>query len=146
VKNTEQFLFGSSTYLLSEDLLQTFFNGFKIYLAETYDFFEHLCRQGCMVAGYGAAERTTALLGMVGLNHKFLECIYDQNISLHGMLIPGELVPIKNSSEILSDMPDFIVIFARSHEMEILSQLEDYKNKGGKIITMCTTPPTVLSV
>jgi SAM-dependent methyltransferase len=114
-------------------------------IAATRAFFEHLRRTGAKVAGYGAAERTTSLLGTAGLDSSHIEVIYDQNPALDGLAMPGSRIPIRNPKRLMEDRPEYLVIFARSFEEEIVRGLADFRAAGGCFISTRTIPPSVMA-
>jgi SAM-dependent methyltransferase len=70
--------------------------------------------------GYGAAERTAMVLGMAPDLASRLDCVYDGNELLHGRYIAGTSLPIRPSGELVATPPPAIVLFAVSHQDEIL--------------------------
>ncbi len=101
-------------------------------------FRERLCRLASrgMLCGYGAAQRTTALLGMAGIPKGMVEFIVDQNKILNNLYLPGIHIPIMPPSELIKIMPDFTFIFARSHEAEIVADTQEYLSKGGHLVSI----------
>jgi SAM-dependent methyltransferase len=71
--------------------------------------------------GYGAAERTAMVLGMAPELASRLSCVYDGNELLHGRYIAGTSLSIRPSGELFATPPPAIVLFAVSHQNEILS-------------------------
>jgi len=110
-------------------------------MASTHEFFEDLVGSGARVAGYGAAERTTALVGMAGLGREHLTAIYDKNPALQGLQLPVSRIPILHPEHLLEDRPDYLAIFARSFENEIIAEQAEYSRLGGKFISVKAFPP-----
>jgi 2-polyprenyl-3-methyl-5-hydroxy-6-metoxy-1,4-benzoquinol methylase len=124
--------------------LAAFVDGWRDAAATSRGFFDELRATGATVAGYGAAERTTALLGTAGIDASHLQALYDRNPALEGLATPGSRIPIRHPRRILDDMPDYLVIFARSFEEEIVRELAAYRAAGGRIVTTRTAPPRIL--
>ena len=111
---------------------------------ETRRFFDRLRAKGMRVAGYGAAERTTALVGMAGLEASHMIAIYDRNPNLDGLRLPGSRIPIRCADRIADDRPECLVIFARSFEAEILRQYAAFGCNGGRFVSTATLPPVFI--
>ena len=124
--------------------LEAFARDWRATAAAVRRFFDELRATGARVAGYGAAERTTALLGTAGLDASHLSALYDRNPALEGLATPGSHIPIRHPRRILEDRPDYLVIFARSFEDEIVRELAAYRAQGGRIVSTRTAPPRVL--
>ena len=127
---------------LDEENLRVFLSSWSAFSKEVHIFFERQVQSGMTVAGFGAAERTMALIGFCGLGVRHLTALYDNNTEIQGLLSPGSRIEIRAPGRIVADRPGAMAIFAQSHEAEIRQQLRDYVRKGGRIITLNTTPPS----
>jgi 2-polyprenyl-3-methyl-5-hydroxy-6-metoxy-1,4-benzoquinol methylase len=108
------------------------------------DFIRNLARENVKVAGYGAAERTSSIIGTAELTAREITCLYDKNPNLVGKHLPASRIPIKHAEEIDTDMPNYMVIFAQSHETEIMDQLSLFRRRGGKCIGLRSDAPIIL--
>ena len=124
--------------------LDGFVSGWKAALRATRDFFDQLRERGARVAGYGAAERTTALMGMAGLDGSHISLLFDRNHNLAGKLLPGSRVPIQPADEIKEHRFEFLAIFAQSFEDEIVEEQRAFREAGGKFISLRSGRPEVL--
>lgn len=108
------------------------------------NFVRNLASENIKVAGYGAAERTCSIIGTAGLTNREISCLYDKNPNLVGKTLPALRIPIRHAEAIDNDMPDYMVIFAQSHEPEIVDQLRLFRQRGGKCISLRPDAPIVL--
>jgi len=130
---------------VSKDELEEFSKQWLDHHRKIHRFFDDIVSQGHTICGYGAGERTTSLLGMAGLTPKHIHCLYDRNPSLAGRKLTAGKIPIKHPDSLLEDKPDYLAIFARSYEDEIMESLSDYKAAGGKFITIKQNPPQIIN-
>jgi len=130
---------------VSSEELDLFVKGWKKSLVAIRTFFEGINSEGLRVAGYGAGERTTAILGTTGLGQKHISRLYDKNTAIQGFSLPGSRIPIKDPGELIHDKPDALVVFAQSFEEEIISEQAEYQREGGRFISMRTVPPSFIS-
>ncbi len=111
----------------------------------TRQFFDEFRDRGTRVAGYGAAERTTSLMGVAGLDNSHVSVIFDRNPNLIGKALPNSRVPILDPDTISDYKPEYLVIFAQSFEDEIIRQQSAFREAGGRFISLRMRCPTVLS-
>lgn len=100
--------------------------------------------QGLRVTGYGAAERTGSLVGTAGLDSTDLLCLYDKNPFFIGKALPKVRIPIRQPDQISVDRPDILVIFAQSHEAEILRELAVFRRTGMRFVGLRAAGPKEL--
>lgn len=125
--------------------LQNFVYTWKETAQATRNFFDKLRDRGACVAGYGAAERTTSLMGVAGLDSSHVSIIFDRNPNLVGKALPGNRVPIMNPDMIPEYNPEYLVIFAQSFQDEIVDQQKAFRDAGGKFISLRSGHPEVLA-
>ena len=130
---------------VNTDELDLFTGQWKRHHQNIHSFFDDLASAGHTISGYGAGERTTSILGMSGLSDKHLNCVYDRNQNLIGRKLTAGKIPIKHPDSLVADKPDFLAIFARSYEDEIIESLKDYEKAGGKFITIKQNPPQIIN-
>jgi len=135
---------GSDPVRLENADLHAFLAAWKTKSHDTRRFFDDFRKQGTRVAGYGAAERTTSLLGTAGLTSSHIQAIYDRNPALEGLAMPGSGIPIRKPEALLKDRPEYLVIFARSFEVEIVQEFAGFRASGGRFISTRSLPPLVL--
>jgi hypothetical protein len=72
--------------------------------------------------GYGAAERTSLILGACPQLVDRLRAVHDGNPLLHGRYMAGTKLRVGPPAELYRTAPDAVVLFALSHMDEILAQ------------------------
>ncbi len=102
-----------------------------------------LKQAGATVVGYGAAAKGTMLLNAAGVGPETLDWVADRNREKQGCWIPGVRIPIVPPERILETQPDFVLILPWNHRAEILSQLEEYRRRGGRFIIPIPDPIVV---
>ena len=90
--------------------------------------------EGKRVAAYGAAAKGTIMLNYTGLDSSTVDYVVDRNTYKHGKLMPGVHVKILPTEELVSDMPDYVLMLPWNFRDEILAQQAEYRRRGGKFI------------
>lgn len=78
------------------------------------------------ISGFGAPAKLTTLLSVTELAPRV---IYDDNPAKVGRFTPGTGIPIRPSSELLADNPDYCIIFSWNFASEIMARFPGYKGK-----------------
>lgn len=92
-----------------------------------------LQKQGQRLWGYGAARSGTTLIAQMNLG-KAIECIVDDGADKQNKFSPGDHIPIRPSSALLAEQPDFVIILAWVHAERILQNNQAYIDRGGRFI------------
>tara|TARA_B100001057_G_C22865893_1_gene956472 strand:- start:618 stop:1874 length:1257 start_codon:yes stop_codon:yes gene_type:complete len=77
-----------------------------------------------VVAGYGAPTKATLLSEISELGSSDISFIIDDNELKVGKFMPGNGIPIVNSSELINRKPEVIVIFAWNFSEDIIRKLK----------------------
>ncbi len=77
------------------------------------------------------------------IDNDMLEYITEKSPLKIGKYTPGMHIPVKPDEFLLEDMPDYAVIFAWNFAEEIMNNLKEYENKGGKFIIPIPVPQIV---
>jgi len=88
------------------------------------------------VAGWGAAERTTALLGLAGVSEGQIDYFVDRNAAYHGLYLPKVRSPVYPPSYLGERPPAHTIVFARSFEDEIVAESDEYLQQGGVLVSI----------
>ena len=102
---------------------------------ELLELIDRLRAEGKTVAGYGASVGVTTMMYYLELEGR-LDCLYDDNPVKFGTYSPGQHVPVRDSGEIYTDKPDYIVNLAWRYAGPILARHQRYFDDGGQFITM----------
>jgi len=99
-----------------------------------------LAEDGKKVAGYGAPGKGNTLLNYCGIYTDLIEYTVDRNPKKQGMYLPGSLIPIFHPDKIRETKPDFVFILPWNFKDEIMSQMKDIAEWGGKFIIPIPVP------
>ena len=111
-----------------------FANNSLIIKKELNSVVDDLKKAGKRIAGYGAPAKATTLMNFLNLNSSNLDFVADRSSLKQGMIIPGTEIEISSPDKIDQDNPDYLILFAWNFKDEIISQLSDFRKKGGKLI------------
>ena len=112
-------------------------------LSDMRSLLERLHAEGKTVAGYGAAAKATVMLNALGTDALHLRWIADRNPDKQGKLMPGIGVPVVDPERILAEMPDYLMIHVWNILPELMNQLADYRERGGRFIVPVPHPHIV---
>ena len=91
-------------------------------------------RAGKRVAGYGAPGKGNTLLNYCGIRTDLLEFTVDRNPYKQGQFLPGTRIPIRHPEALEQARPDFILILPWNLTDEIVAQLSDVREWGGRFV------------
>lgn len=86
------------------------------------------------VVAYGAPAKGNILLNYFGINNNYLDFIVDKSKEKQGLYTPGTHLLVYPPEKILQEKPDYLLILAWNIADEIMEQLKEYHNNGGKFI------------
>ena len=92
-------------------------------------------RDGCSVAGYGAAAKGNTLLNYAGVKPDLLPFVCDAAPSKQGMLMPGSHIPILPPETLPDRRPDYVLILPWNLADEIRQDLAPLAEAGTRFVT-----------
>ncbi|MGC5166854.1 class I SAM-dependent methyltransferase [Luteimicrobium sp. DT211] len=98
---------------------------------------------GLRVAGYGAASRAVALLGVAGVTRDDVLAVGDASTSKHGRALPGSRVPIVGPDEVVALRADRVLLFVPDLLDEVRAALPDVEAGGGRWVVVEPRPREV---
>jgi SAM-dependent methyltransferase len=102
-----------------------------------------LRRDGRRIAAYGAAAKGSTLINYVGIGTGLVDYVVDRNVHKHGLHMPGTHLPIGDPSVLVEDRPDYLLLLAWNYRDEIMRQLAEYRELGGRFIVPVPAPRIV---
>jgi hypothetical protein len=91
-------------------------------------------RAGKTVVGYGAPGKGNTLLNYCGVRTDFVDFTVDRNPYKQGKFLPGTHIPIHSPDRILQARPDYVLILPWNFKDEIVQQMADVREWGGKFV------------
>jgi 2-polyprenyl-3-methyl-5-hydroxy-6-metoxy-1,4-benzoquinol methylase len=99
-----------------------------------------LRREGKRIVGYGAPAKGNTLLNFCGIREDLLEYTVDRSPLKEGRLLPGTRIPVFAPDFIFEDKPDYVLILPWNIQSEIMEQMANIRNWGGKFIVPIPEP------
>ena len=103
--------------------------------AELLALLRRLKQEGKRVVGYGATSKSTTVLNYCGIGPDLVEFISDTTPIKQEKFSPGMHIPVRPDSEFRRRFPDYALLFAWNHSVEIMAKEIDFGRSGGRWIT-----------
>ncbi|RZD43347.1 MAG: SAM-dependent methyltransferase [Thaumarchaeota archaeon] len=97
-------------------------------------FLEKADKENKSVICYGAPAKGNTLLNYFKINPKLIEYTVDLSPHKQGLFLPGTHIAIKKPSQIKETRPDYIIILPWNLKDEIMEQIKEIKDWGGKFV------------
>jgi len=95
---------------------------------------EKLKSENKHIAAYSAPAKGNILLNYFGINKNYLDFIVDKSEEKQGLYTPGTHLLVYPPEKIYKEKPDYLLILCWNIASEVLDQLKDYHNAGGRFI------------
>jgi len=86
------------------------------------------------IAAYSAPEKGNILLNYCGIGKNYLNFIVDKSELKQGLYTPGTHLLIYPPEKVYQEKPDYLLILSWNITKEIIEQLKDFHNTGGRFI------------
>ncbi len=94
-----------------------------------------LSNKGKKVVAYGATSKSTTVTNYFGITPDLVDSIFDTTPTKHFTFSPGVKIPVLPYEKFRESNPDYVLLFAWNHAIEIFEKEKDYMNDGKKWIT-----------
>ena len=98
------------------------------------NFLASVKNMGKSIVGYGAPAKGNTLLNYCGIGLDFLDYTVDRSPHKQEHFLPGTHIPIYHPDKIRETKPDFVLILPWNLKDEIIKQMKDIREWGGKFI------------
>jgi hypothetical protein len=98
---------------------------------------------GKRIAGYGAPTKGNMLLNYCGLRTDFIDFTVDRNPNKQGRFTPGTHIRIFAPEKIFEAKPDYVLILPWNIKDEVMEQMRDIRDWGGKFIVPIPEPVVI---
>lgn len=99
-----------------------------------------LKHEGKKIAGVSAPAKGMTLLNYCRLGTETLDFVTEKSALKIGRYTPGAHIPVLSDQELLNRMPDYALLLAWNFAEEIMTNLSEYRKKGGKFIIPIPSP------
>jgi SAM-dependent methyltransferase len=89
---------------------------------------------GRRVVAYGAAAKGNTLLNCCGIRADLVEYAVDRSPHKQGLFLPGSRIPIYHPDRVFSTKPDYLLILPWNLRDEIVAQMADIRDWGGRFV------------
>lgn len=96
--------------------------------------------KGKRIAAVSAPAKGMTLLNYCRIGPDVLDFVTEKSTLKIGKYTPGTHIPVVPDSELIKQMPDFALLLAWNFADEIMQNLKDYKDAGGKFIIPIPEP------
>jgi len=99
-----------------------------------------LKKDGKSIVGISAPAKGNTLLNYCNIDNTILDFITEKNQLKIGRYTPGTCIPIYGDEKLLEEQPDYALILAWNFADEIMNNLKEFKERGGKFIVPVPKP------
>ena|SRR3989344_2315401 len=132
------------THLIDQSISRTLDSEMKINRIEYFFFFSNrvesvknnflsviktIRRENLKIYGYGASGRANTIMGYCGITNKDISYMIDDSPLRVDCFTPYNHIPIVSPNILISEPPDYIVLFAWSYKDYIIPKLNKFKGK-----------------
>jgi SAM-dependent methyltransferase len=102
-----------------------------------------LKEEGASIAGLSAPAKGMTLLNYCNIDNHILDFVTEKSMLKIGKYTPGTHIPIFDDNKLIEKMPNYALILAWNFANEIMQNLSEYRQKGGKFIIPIPEPKIV---
>ncbi|MEK6948740.1 MAG: class I SAM-dependent methyltransferase [Nanoarchaeota archaeon] len=107
------------------------------------DLLRGIKKQGKSIIGLSAPAKGNTMLNFCKIGTDYLDYLTEKTHIKLGLYTPGTHIKIFDDKKILEDMPDYALLLAWNFAEEIIKNMEEYKNMGGKFIIPIPKPKII---
>jgi hypothetical protein len=101
---------------------------------------QKLKHEGNRIAAVSAPAKGMTLLNYCNIGRETLDYVTEKAALKIGRFTPGDHIPVLPDSQLDEDRPDYVLLLAWNFTKEIMANISDYTDAGGKVIVPIPTP------
>lgn len=101
---------------------------------ELIDLLKKIKKDGKAIVAYSAPAKGNVLLNYFGIHKNYLDFIVDKSEAKQGLYTPGTHLLVYSPEKIYQEKPDYLLILCWNIAGEVVEQMRDYHDAGGKFI------------
>lgn len=118
-----------------KDAYQNFANSVDQIRDDLIKLLTKLKAEGKKVVAYGATSKSTTVTNYFGITPELVECIFDTTPIKQNKVSPGVHIPVLPYSQFRDSNPDYVLLFAWNHAVEIMEKEREYMGNDRHWIT-----------
>jgi len=127
----------------SKERLLKFAKEVEAHREELLSLITKLKQEGKRIVAVSMPAKGIALFNYCKIDTRLIDYATERTDLKIGKYAPGSHIPIKSDELLLRDMPDYAILPAWNFEKEIISNNQEFLNKGGKFIIPIPKPRIV---
>ena len=131
------------TRLHAPETLQAFAHSVRQNRKDLLWLLHRLKNDGKSIAGVSAPAKGMTLLNYSRIGTEILDFVTEKAPLKIGRFTPGSHIPVRPDAELLRVQPDYALLLAWNFAEEIMRNLDEYRQKGGRFIIPILTPRIV---
>ena len=129
--------------IYEKETLKEFANKVKNNRDELLDLLHSLKRRGKTIVGVSAPAKGMTLLNYCHIGPHLLDVVTEKSTLKIGRVTPGGHIPVVSDDYLLEKQPDYALLLAWNFADEIIKNLSEYRNRGGKFIIPIPMPKII---
>ena len=129
--------------IFDKAILNEFSNKVKINKNMLMQMIYNLKMDNKEIVGVSAPAKGMTLLNYCGINAQTLNYVTEKSTLKIGRFTPGGHIPVYSDDMLIKDKPDFALLLAWNFADEIISNLTQFRNEGGKFIIPIPVPKII---
>ena len=101
---------------------------------------QKLKHEGHRIAAVSAPAKGMTLLNYCNIGRETLDYVTEKAALKIGRFTPGDHIPVLPDAQLDEDRPDYVLLLAWNFTKEIMANISDYTDAGGKVIVPIPTP------
>lgn len=106
------------------------------YRYEIVELLNNIKKDGKTIALLSMPAKGQTLLGYCNIGAQYIDFATDKSELKIGKFSPGQEIEVFGDEELLKRQPDYAIVLAHNFQEEIMKNNQEYKDRGGRFITL----------